>query len=131
MASATKHRQLATALKGSPSVKKHLFSPNGTLRAMDAHRYERHSSIGTSSSYASTELHDDGGNDAEEDDLDGENDGAESGTEVDENESNSNTPLASPASSPSVDKLGKLAFSPSATRHGSCGLEEEVWSTQI
>jgi hypothetical protein len=130
VASATKHRQLASALKVSPSVRKNLFTPGGTLRVGELHRHERHSSIGTSSSYASTEVRDDGNNDADEDDLDDE-DEEESGTEVDENESNSNTPLASPASSPSTGKLGKLAFSPSAARHGSCGLEEEVWSTQI
>lgn len=145
MASATKHRQLAASLKSaSPgSARKALFSPGGTLRSGDMSKLlqiERHSSTGTSSTYASTQLRDEDEDDDEADDVENVGDEEEEGssTEVDENESRSNTPTASPArSSPSITNLNKLTVSPSKQSSGniskvsSVGLEEEVWTTQI
>ncbi len=142
MASATKHRQLAASfgMLSPSSAKKTLFSSSGALRSPDKHpRRERHSSTGTASTYASTQVRQE--EDEKDDEVESENDENDaeeeeddeevgSGTEVDENESRSNTPVASPASSPSVDKLGKMAAAQFAVRQ-SAGLEEEYWATQI
>jgi hypothetical protein len=130
MASATKHRQLAASFGlGSPaSVKKSLFSASGTMRSADKRPRERHSSTGTASTYTSTQVHEDeeeGGQGSGEEDAD-------SGTEVDENESRSNTPVASPASSPSVDKQSaKLTASQGVLRQTNTALDEDYWTTQI
>ena len=146
MASATKNRQLAASLKSaSPgSVRKSLFSPNGTLKSGDMAkmlRKESRSSTGTNSTYASTQLHDDDADAAEEEEEeDGEEDGEDddedgSGTEIDENESRSNTPTASPARSPNRTKLSSSSPSKSSNHKSTAPagslLEEEVWATQI
>lgn len=129
MASATKHRQLAAAFKSaSPaSARKALFSASGTLRSAEKRgHHEGRSSTGTSSSYASTQVRDDDGEveDVEEEDVDGA-EGSEDDEAGDENESQSNTPVASP----SVDKLSKVR-SPTAGRHFPVG-EEELWAQVI
>lgn len=142
MASATKHRQLVSSFGlGSPSsASKTLFSSSGTLRSAEKRRLprrERHSSTGTTSTYTSTQVHEEEEEDDVEvegegydEDKDGEEqDGEGSGTECDENDSRSNTPLASPGGSPSRDLRAKPQ--PAQARPQGAAVDEEYWATQI
>ena len=145
MASATKHRQLAAALKqASPaSVKKNLFSPTSTIIRTSAehHFHDRRSSAG-SSSHASTEIRDD----YDEEEGEGEDSGledADSSSEGDENESGGNTPVASPepsnklhkpttSFSPSCSMTSTTSTSGSSTGSSTVGaVEKDVWNTVI
>lgn len=132
IASATKHRQHAAAsskLSSPPPARRNLFSPSQYSNSAELHRYRaRHSSTG-SSSCASTVLHEDDADNAEDasrDDSDQDSDGEAGGTVVDENESVENGQL-SPFSSPTLDKLRVSPYK----HQQNAAVNEEAWNTLI